>query len=286
LLLPMAFFIVFRYLPMANVMIAFKDYSVVRTVWQMNWSNPITRHFDHAFAMPAFHNAVRNTLVFSFLDLAIGFPAPIILALLLNELKFKRFKRVTQTISYMPHFLSWIIIAGMARQLFSPQGAVNVFLYNWFGMDAIPFLGRPAPWVATVVGIGVWRSIGWNTILYLAAITGVNPELYEAADADEASRLRKMWHVTLPGILPVIIILFILTLGQMLAADFDRFLALGNPLVRDVYQVLPVFIYQWGLQSLRFSLAAAVGLIQSGINLILLLGANYVVKKMGGQGLW
>jgi putative aldouronate transport system permease protein len=298
LLLPVLFFLVFRYWPMVNVLLAFKRNNIIDPVMSVDWAAgldifggavtiPGMANFEMAFAHPPFREAVRNTLMFSVFDLAAGFPAPIILALLLNELKFKKFKRVAQTISYMPHFLSWIIISGLAIRLFSPNvGTFNTILYNWFGMDPIPLLTSPNHWVGTVVGLGVWRSVGWNTIIYLAAITAVNPELHEAAEADGASRLRRMWHVTLPGIRPVIIILFILALGGTMGADFERFMALRNHLVSSVANVLPVYVFEWGLGNLRFSLAAAVGLFQNIINLFLLLGANLIVKKLGGQGLW
>jgi len=286
LLLPITFFIIFRYIPMVNIALAFKQNNVFLPLFEVPWVG--LDNFRHAWAMDHFHNAVRSTVMFSILDMAVGFPAPIILALLLNELKFKRFKRITQTISYMPHFLSWIIIAGMVLRLFATDtGAINNLMASWFNMAPVPFLAETTPWVWTVVFTAVWRSLGFNTILYLAAITSINSELYEAAEVDGASRLRKIWHVTLPGIRPVIVILFILTMGNIMSADFERFMALSNNLVRSVSDVLPVFVFRWGLQSLRFSLAAAVGVIQSVINMILLLGANYVIKKIDGEaGLW
>jgi putative aldouronate transport system permease protein len=285
LLLPVAFFFIFRYWPMIYMQIAFRQNNIIMNIWDVPWVG--LANFERAINHPPFINAFRNTIVFSVLDIAAGFPAPIILALLLNELKFRRFKRITQTISYMPHFLSWIIIAGLAVQLFAPeQGTINVLLYNWFEMDAIPFLNEDTPWIATVVALGVWRSVGWNTIIYLAAITNVNPELYEAADMDGASRIRKMWHVTLPGIRPVIIILFILALGQVMGADFERFLALRNPLVANVSDVLPLYIFEWGIQNWQHAMATAVGIMQNSINLVLLLIANFIVKLLGGDGLW
>jgi len=292
MLLPMMFFLIFRYWPMIYMQIAFRQNNIIMSIWEVPWANnwgafPAMANFERAINHPPFMNAFRNTIRFSILDIAAGFPAPIILALLLNELKFRRFKRVTQTISYMPHFLSWIIISGLAVQLFAPeQGTVNVMLHNWFGIEPIPFLNQDTPWIATVVGLGVWRSVGWNTIIYLAAITTVNPELYEAADMDGASRIRKMWHVTLPGIRPVIIILLILALGGVMSADFDRFIALRNPLVSEVSDVLPLYIFQWGIRQYQFAMATAAGLIQNIINLFLLLGANFIVKKLGGDGLW
>jgi len=185
----------------------------------------------------------------------------------------------------MPHFLSWIIISGLAIRLFSPSvGTFNSIIYNWFGLGPVQLLSSPNQWVGMVVGLGIWRSVGWNTIIYLAAITSVNPELYEAAEVDGASRLRRMWHVTLPCIRPVIVILFILALGGTMGADFERFMALSNHAVNSVANVLPVYIF--GLGTLRFHWATAVGLFQNLINLFLLLGANVIVKKLGGQGLW
>jgi len=284
LLLPLAWFGIFRYWPMWDMQLAFRANNIIAPILDVQWVG--FDNFRWAFAHPPFREAFRNTIMFSLLDLAAGFPAPIILALLLNELKFKMFKRVTQTISYMPHFLSWIIISGLALQLFSPTvGAVNTVIYN-MGFTPVPFLNSPNHWVGTVVLLGVWRSVGWNTIIYLAAITSISPELYEAADVDGASRLRKMWHITLPGIRPVIIILFILALGGMMGADFERFMALGNPLVMSVSEVLPLYVWRWGITRLQFASATAVGLVQNSINLILLLCANFIVRKLGGSGLW
>ena len=285
LLLPIVFFIVFRYVPMINMQIAFRENNIIQSIWAVPWVG--FDNFSRVIEHPPFREAFWNTIVFSVLDILAGFPAPIILALLLNELKFRRFKRIAQTISYMPHFLSWIIISGIAITLLSPSvGTVNNFLYNAFGIGPLNSLTNNNSWIGMVVGLGVWRSVGWNTILYLAAITSVNPELYEAADMDGASRLRKMWHVTLPGIRPVIIILFILALGGVMGADFDRFLALRNSLVDTVSNVLPLYIWQWGISRSQFALTTAAGIIQNVINLGLLLSANFVVKKLGGDGLW
>ncbi|MCL2364900.1 MAG: ABC transporter permease subunit [Defluviitaleaceae bacterium] len=297
LLLPIAFFLIFRYWPMINILLAFKRNNIIDPIMQVPWAEgveifdgaitvPGMSNFQQIWNHPPFRLAVRNTLMFSVFDLGFGFPAPIILALLLNELKFKKFKRVTQTISYMPHFLSWIIISGLAIRLFSPSsGTFNSIIGSW-GMEPVQFLSAPNQWVGMVVGLGIWRSVGWNTIIYLAAITSVNPELYEAAEVDGASRLRRMWHVTLPCIRPVIVILFILALGGTMGADFERFMALRNHAVISMANVLPIYVFEWGLGNLRFHWATAVGLFQNLINLFLLLGANVIVKKLGGQGLW
>lgn len=287
LLLPIVYFIIFKYLPMENIQIAFKDYKINMSAWKMEWADDNGwEYFIKAFSNRDFLYALRNTLLLNFLDLLIGFPAPIILALLLNELAFKRFKRVTQTIVYMPHFLSWIIIAGLAKQLFVPgEGLVNIVL-NRMGMESIPFLNDPAHWIWTYVLLGVWQSVGWNTIIYLAAITGINPELYEAASVDGAGRLRKMWNITLPGLRSTIVVLLIMSLGRILGSEFDRPYALANPLVKGVADVISTFVYRYGIRGLQFSMSTAVGLFQSVICVVFLLVANSVAKKFGERGVW
>lgn len=287
LALPIVYFILFKYTPMSYIQIAFKKYSIVENVWDMKWAaNNGFEYFIKAFSNRDFLYALRNTILLNLLDLIIGFPAPIILALLLNELAFKRFKRITQTIAYMPHFLSWIIISGLALQLLAPStGLVNIIL-NKVGLDSIPFLNDPTHWVVTYVLLGVWQSVGWNTIIYLAAIAGINPELYEAASVDGAGRLRKMWNITLPCIKPTIIVLLIMSLGRILGSEFDRPYALGNNLVKGVSNVISTFVYTNGIRGLQFSLSTAVGLFQSVICLIFLLAANAIAKKSGERGIW
>lgn len=287
LILPLTYFIIFKYIPMIYVQIAFKDYSIVQNVWQMEWAdNYGFEYFIKAFANRDFLRALRNTVLLNFLDLVVGFPAPIILAILINELSFKRFKRFTQTVAYMPHFLSWIIISGLALQLFAPtNGLINIGL-NKMGMESIPFLNSPIHWICTYVLLGVWQSVGWNTIIYLAAITGISPELYEAAAVDGAGRLRKIWNVTLPGIRSTIIVLLILSLGRILGSEFDRPYALGNRVVSSVSDVISTFVYTNGIRGLQFSLTTAVGLFQSVIGVIFIMIANKIAKRFGERGIW
>lgn len=287
LVLPIAFFVIFRYIPMTYIQIAFKKYSIVQNVWQMPWAdNHGFEYFIKAFSNRDFLYALRNTVMLNLLDLVVGFPAPIILALLLNELPYKRFKRFTQTVAYMPHFLSWIIISGLALQLFAPTtGLVNIVL-NRMGFASIPFLNDPKHWVWTYVLLGVWQSVGWNTIIYLAALTNINPELYEAAAIDGAGRFRSIWHITLPGLRPTIIVLLILSLGRFLSSEFDRPYALGNALVSSVSNVIATFVYTYGIRGLQFSLTTAVGLFQSAVCVIFLVTANALAKKFGERGLW
>ncbi len=287
LAVPIAYFLVFRYIPMTYIQIAFKKYSIVQSPWEMPWAgNHGFEYFIKAFSNMDFLYALRNTILLNLLDLVIGFPAPIILALLLNELTFAKFKRVTQTVAYMPHFLSWIIISGMALQLFAPStGLLNIML-NRLGIESVPFLNDPKHWVATYIFLGVWQSVGWNSIIYLAALTGINPELYEAASIDGAGRFKKIRHVTLPGLRSTIVVLLIMNLGRILGSEFDRPYALRNALVDNVSNVISTFVYTNGIRGLQFSLTTAVGLFQSVVCVIFLIGANSLAKKFGERGIW
>ncbi len=287
LAIPVAYFLVFRYIPMTYIQIAFKKYSIIQSAWEMPWADSNgMEYFIKAFSNADFLYALRNTIMLNLLDLVVGFPAPIILALLLNELTFARFKRVTQTIAYMPHFLSWIIISGIALQLFAPStGLVNIML-NGLGFESIPFLNEPKHWVATYILLGVWQSVGWNSIIYLAALTGISPELYEAASIDGAGRFKRIWYVTLPGLRSTIIVLLIMNLGRILGSEFDRPYALKNALVDNVSNVIATFVYTNGIRGLQFSLTTAVGLFQSVVCVIFLIGANSLAKKFGERGIW
>ena len=287
LFLPMLYLLIFKYVPMIYIQIAFKKYSIVESVWNMPWAgNNGFEYFIKAFNNKDFINALRNTLMLNLLDLVIGFPAPIIFALILNELVFKKFKRVIQTVAYMPHFLSWVIIYGLALQIFAPSsGLVNMVLNN-FGIEAIPFLNDSKHWVATYIFLGVWQNFGWGSIVYLAAIAGINSELYEAASVDGCGRFKKMWHITLPGIKPTIVVLLVMNLGNILGSGFDRPFAMQNNLVMDVAEVISTFVYKNGIQGLQFSLTTAVGFFQSVICVIFLLLANWISLRLGERGIW
>lgn len=284
--LPIAYVIIFKYLPLTNVTMAFKDYNMFAGVWDSPWADPFYKWFKTAFQSKDFWQALRNTLILNSLDLVLGFPVPIILAILLNEIAFKRFKKITQTILYLPHFLSWIIISGIAKQLFAPRsGVVNIMLGN-IGIGPIDFLTDKLLYVGTYIGTGIWKEMGWNTIIYLAAITAINGELYEAAEVDGANRLRKIWHITLPGIRSTIVTLLIMNMGRLLGSEFDRPYAMYNPLVMSVGDVLSTFVYRVGIRGFQFSLTAAVGLFQSVVCVIFLLLANSIAKKFGERGVW
>ncbi|MCM1263112.1 MAG: ABC transporter permease subunit [Butyrivibrio sp.] len=287
LALPLLYLFIFKYIPMVYLQIAFKKYSIVQSVWEMPWAdNHGFEYFIKAFNNGDFIRALRNTLTLNLLDLFIGFPIPIIFALILNELVFKNFKRVVQTIAYMPHFLSWVIIYGLALQIFAPTTGFLNMLITKLGFEAIPFLNDSNHWVGTYIFLGVWQSFGWNSIVYLAAIAGINSELYEAASVDGAGRFAKMWHITLPGIRSTIVVLLVMSLGNILGSGFDRPFALQNNLVMDVAEVLSTFIYKYGVRSLQFSLTTAVGFFQSLICVIFLLLANWISRRLGERGIW
>ena len=284
LLIPVIFVIVFKYAAYPGLRMAFMNYKPAKGYAGSKWVGWET--FEKIFRDKDFHRALKNSLAFNFLDLAIGFPVPIILALLLNELTHTGFKRITQTVIYLPHFLSWIIISGLALRLLAPtDGLINILLGK-AGIAPIPFLNKPNWWVGTYVALGVWKEAGWNTIIYLAAITSISPELYEAAAVDGAGRLRRIWHVTLPGLRSTIIVLLIMNLGRILGSEFDRPYALSNKLVTSASNVISIFVYQNGIKGSQFSLTTAVGLFQSVIGVFFLLGANSLAKKFGERGVW
>ena len=287
LALPLIYLFVFKYVPMLYVLIAFKKYNITQGVFEMQWAkNNGMQYFIQAFKDKDFIRALRNTITLNFLDLLFGFPAPIVFALILNEIPFKRYKKFVQTVAYMPHFLSWVIIYGIAVQLFTPSTGLLNMLLNKMGFESVHFLDNPNLWVATYVGLGVWQSFGWGSIIYLAAIAGINSELYEAAAIDGAGRMKKMLHITLPGIKPTIVVLLIMNLGNIIGSGFERPYAMKNNLVTKVANVISIYVYEKGIKGLQFSLTTAVGLFQSVVGLIFLLAANFISRKLGERGIW
>lgn len=283
LLIPIAFALVFKYGSMFGLVIAFKDYKIIKGFWDSEWIGLDV--FRKVFGMRDFSLAVRNTLLLNGLTLIFGFPMPIILALLLNEVRNKYFKRVTQTLLYLPYFLSFVIIGAIAYQIFGlNSGIVNNLIEN-MGGTRIPFLQKDAQWLVTYVVITVWQSMGWGTIVYLAAITGVNPELYEAATVDGANRFQQIWNITLPCIKPTVITLLIMNLGKLMSGSFESVFALRNVATTEFTTTIPVLVYQLGITGGKFSESTAIGLFQSVIALILVLGADWVAKRLGEDGL-
>jgi putative aldouronate transport system permease protein len=281
--IPLAFVIVFKYFPMAGLVIAFKDYKIARGFWGSEWVG--FQIFQDIFSKPEFGRAVRNTLLLNILDLIFSFTMPIVLALMLNEVKSVKFKRVNQTLLYLPHFLSWVIIGAIAYQLLSEGGGVVNNLIELMGGNRIPFLQEDTNWLVSYLAIGVWQSMGWGTIIYLAAISGINPEMYEAATVDGAGRWRKVWNITLPSIRATIVTLLIMNLGKVMDGSFERIWSLQNKATTEFTTTIPVLVYRWGIESGNFSRATAVGLFQSVIGIILVITADRIAKKLGEDGI-
>lgn len=285
MILPIAFVIIFKYAAYPGLRMAFMNYKPAKGYAGSEWVGFDT--FVKIFKDKDFHRALGNSMVFNVLDLVIGFPLPVLLAIMLNELRFNRFKKVSQTILYLPHFLSWVIICSVALNLFKPEtGLINILLKN-AGLieEGIPFLTEKWHWAVSYLLIGVWQNMGWGTIIYLAAITSIDSQLYEAATIDGAGRMRKIWHVTMPGIRPTMVTLLIMNLGRVMGSNFERLVAFDFVMVKDFQYQLAVYIYEKGLSGGNFSRATAVGLFQSLVGLILVLGADYVAKKLGEDGL-
>ncbi|OAB26443.1 protein lplB [Paenibacillus macquariensis subsp. defensor] len=277
---------IFSYLPMYGVLMSFQDYDIFGGFFHSPWVG--FKHFKMFFDSPDFWNVMRNTIVISFLRLLIGFPAPIILAIILNEVAHVRFKKVIQTISYLPHFLSWVIVSGLAMSILATEnGSLNILLekFNLIN-EPINFLSIPNYFWGILISTGVWKEIGFSAIIYIAAIAGINPEVYEAASIDGATRLKKIMYITIPGITGVIIIFMILAVGDILSAGFEDILLLAkNPVLQDVSDVIDTYVYRVGIKNSRFSYAAAVGLFKSIISIALLTIANAVARKIG-RSLW
>lgn len=243
--------------------------------------------FSKIFKDGDFLRALKSTIVFNLLDLAISFPVPVILALMLNELRFTKFKKVTQTILYLPHFLSWVIIGSLAYTMFRTEtGLINIlFTQGGFISEGIPFLTEKWHWAITYLLFGVWQGMGWGSIIYLAAITSINGELYEAAMIDGANRWKRIWHITLPGIRGTVVTMLIMNLGRVMNSNFERLDSFGNSQVKDFQYQLAVYIYEKGLAGGNFSYATAVGLFQALVGLLLVLIADKVAKRLGEDGL-
>ncbi|WP_088830907.1 ABC transporter permease [Paenibacillus tyrfis] len=285
LLLPgMLFIIVFKYIPMYGLVIAFQEYNILQGVGGSDWVG--FYQFEKLFTMLDFTNVFKNTLIISTLKLIWGFPAPIVLALLLNEVKQLVFQRFVQTVVYLPHFISWVIFSGIIIIFLNPvDGLVNQVM-GWFGGAPIDFLIEKSYFRSILVATDIYKEVGWGTIIYLAAISGINPQLYEAAIVDGAGRFRQMWNITLPSIRHVIVILFILSLGNILDAGFLQTLLLYNPLVMDVADIIDTYVYRKGIVDASYSLGAAAGVFKSVIALILVAASNQLAKRFGEEGLW
>jgi len=279
----LAYYIIFHYTPMYGLIIAFKDFQPIKGISGSDWVG--LKHFSDFFQSFYFWRILKNTVVISCTNLLFGFPAPIILALLINELKNKYFKSTVQSISYMPHFISLVVVCGLIKDFTSDAGVIS-YIVSLFGGQATTLLNEAKNFVPIYVASDIWQSVGWGTIIYLAALTGIDQEQYEAAQVDGANKWRQTLHITIPGIMPTIIIMLVLRMGSMLSVGFEKIILLYNPAVYSSADVISTFVYRKGLQDFAFSYSAAVGLFNSVINFILLVTANKLSKKFSESSLW
>lgn len=287
LLLPVViWYLIFCYAPMGGLVIAFKKYSVIRGIADSPWVG--WQNFEKLFSSAAFVRSIKNTLIISGLNLLVGFPIPIVFAILLNEMRYMRFKKLVQTVSYLPHFISWSVAGGMVYMLLSPSTGAISAVVRALGGQPQNYLGLSKYFHTIVVASHVWKSIGWSAIIYMAAISSVDEQLYEAALIDGAGRFARIWHVTLPGIRSIISIQLILAVGNILTVSFDQIFILINDLTLEVGETIDYFIYRVGLgSSNNFSLATASGMLKSVIGLALVLVTNAVCRKLtDGEGIW
>ncbi|MBT2291488.1 sugar ABC transporter permease [Paenibacillus albidus] len=278
-----AWYILFHYVPMYGVIIAFKQFSPIKGIWDSNWVG--LQHFYDFFNSISAWRVIRNTLLINFYQLIFAFPAPIILALLLNEIKSKYFKKTIQTVTYLPHFVSTVVICGMIIDFFAKSGLINDII-AYFGGSRTIFLVEEG-WFRTIyVGTGIWQGVGWGSIIYLAALTAIDTELYEAVTIDGAGRWKQFVHITLPGIAPTIVILLIMNIGHMMSEGYEKVILLYNPSTYETADIISSYVYRRGLVEADYSFSAAVGLFNSIVNLILIVTANYVSRKVNETSLW
>lgn len=280
---PILIYIVFRYAPLTGLQVAFKDYNIFKGMWQSPWAG--LKYFKEVFSEGKFWMALKNTVLLNLWDLIFGFPIPILLAIMLYEMRSVVVKKITQTVMYLPHFLSWIIIGGLVVEMFGSSGMVNLMIKAITG-STVNFLTKEISWVIMYVAVGIWQSAGWGTIIYLAAISGVDTQLYEAAEVDGCGRIKRIIHVTIPCIMPTILVMLILQLGQMVGIGFERPYVMANDLVRNVADVTSTFVYQRGIVNSRYSFSTAVDIFGSVVNMMFLIAANTATKHMGEGGLW
>ncbi|MBO9608731.1 MAG: sugar ABC transporter permease [Paenibacillaceae bacterium] len=285
LLVPAVVFVfVFAYMPLPGILVAFKDYDVFKGFWGSSWIG--LKHIREVFELPTMTQAIGKTVLISTLTLLVCFPAPIVLALLLNELRRQLFKRIAQTLLYLPHFLSWISVIGIAYAFYSIYGPLNDLRLWLFGADTerVMFLSQPGFFVPNVLMLSLWKETGWSTIIFLAAIASVDPQLYEAAYMDGAGKFKQILHVTLPCILPTVMIMLIFQLGGLFQSNFELIYGLQNPYVN--MEVISTVIYKQGIQQGAYALSTALGFIQGLIALVLTAGANLISRKLTSTGIW
>jgi len=278
------YFFIFDYLPMYGIQIAFKNFVAAKGIWASEWIG--FDHFERFFNSFYFDRLILNTLGISLYQLAIGFPIPLILALLLNEVGNRHFKRFVQTVTYAPHFLSTVVMVGLIIIFLSPQNGIINHLIAFFGGERISFMTEPGWFKSIYVFSGVWQGMGWSSIIYLAALAGIDPTLHEAAKVDGASRLQRIWKINLPGIMPTVVILLILNVGQIMGVGFEKIYLMQNDLNIESSEVISTYVYTQGILGAQYSFSAAVGLFNSLVNLVLLVLVNRIAKKVNETSLW
>lgn len=279
-----AYYLIFHYGPMYGTQIAFRNFNPFEGIWNSPWVG--FKYFKQFFQSHYFGRLIRNTLLINIYDLAVGFPAPIILALMINEVRNKYFRRTVQTIVYLPHFISTVVVVGMINSFLSPRNGIINIILGFFGIEPIHFLQEPG-WFRTIyVWSGVWQGAGWGAIVYLAALTSIDPQLYEAAIVDGASRWKRLIHITIPGIVPTIIIMLILRMGSMLSVGYEKIILMYNPMTYETADVISTYVYRRGIQGAEYSFSTAVGLFNSVINFAMLVTFNAISRKVSEISLW
>ncbi|WJH32826.1 ABC transporter permease subunit [Paenibacillus sp. CC-CFT747] len=279
----LVYFILFKYVPMGGLIIAFKQYNLADGILGSPWTG--LDNFRLLFNSPMMVTIIKNTFVISILSVLVSFPFPILLAILLNEVRGMVYKRTIQTLVYLPHFLNWVIIGSFVVLIFAQeQGVINKII-SALGGEKIQFLYNKSTWLGVFLGSGIWKEAGFGAIIYLAALGNIDPSLYESSSIDGANKLRQMWHITIPGIAPVIILMLILSMEHVMDVGFDQIYVLKNPMVGDIANVISVWSYEVGLGRGQFSITTALGFFQSLVGLVLVLAANKIARKFG-QGLW
>ena len=278
------YFFIFNYVPMYGAIIAFKDFSPGNTILNSQWVG--FRWFQDFFRSVYFGRLITNTFALSGLSLVFSFPIPIIFALLLNEVRRKHLRRIVQTISYLPHFISLVVMIGMMSNFLSPSDGIINELLKKMGMEPINFMGEPTWFRPLYIGSGIWQNFGWNSIIYMATLTSIDPQLYEAGRIDGCNRWKEILHITIPGLLPTAIMLLILAMGNLMNVGFEKIILMYSPATYDVADVISTYVYRRGILSAQYSFGAAVGLFNSVINFILLLSMNKISKRYTQVGLW
>ncbi|NJD02507.1 MAG: sugar ABC transporter permease [Ruminiclostridium sp.] len=285
LILPgLAALIIFHYIPMYGVLLAFKEYSPIKGIMGSPWVG--LRWINQIIIVPKVGEVIKNTLMFSILGLVTGFPAPIILAILFNELRAHRFKKIVQSVSYLPNFLSWVVVAGLVITMLSPRIGLYGFIADLLGIPKVFLMQKEVPWVIIVLVSSIWKGVGWGSVIYLAVMSGINPEYYDAAIVDGATRFQRVRFITIPFLYPIITLNIIFSATGLLSSNFDQIFNMMNPMVLDVSNVIDIYIYRTGLLEAQFEFSTAIGLVRTVISVLLLIGANQIAKRYSEYTLW